>query len=182
MKNEERFMIGGFMFGNVDDIKQAKEEENTIKFLEQKIDYDDTNTTLRIYEKAIKEKVFRTPVGFEFLRKMQAELMKRGVPEENIKAIPLYQVFSRQQKEKPVRVIKRKEKPDKTKIYLRNSLWLNILLLIVVVGMFIISLLGETPNIVNYRFRIQNEYSAWEQELMEREAQIKEIEKELKLE
>ena len=84
MKNEGRFMVGGFMFGNDEDVKQAKEEEGTIKFLEQKINYDDTNTTLRIYDKAIKERIFKTPIGFEFLRKMQTELIGRGVPEESI--------------------------------------------------------------------------------------------------
>jgi len=182
MKNEERFIVGGFMFGNDEDVKQAKEEEGTIKFLEQKINYDDTNTTLRIYEKAIQEKVFKTPVGFEFLRKMQAELMKRGVPAENVKPVPLYQVFSREEKEKPARVIKKKEKLDKTKVYFRSSVGLNVLLIIIVVGMFVISLLGETPNIVNYRFRIQDEYAAWEQDLMEREAEMKAKERELNLE
>ena len=182
MKNEGRFMVGGFMFGNDEDVKQAKEEEGTIKFLEQKINYDDTNTTLRIYDKAIKERIFKTPIGFEFLRKMQTELIRRGVPEESIKAVPLYQVFSKEQKEKPVRVVKKKEKPDKTRVYLRYSVWINIFLIIVVVGMFVISLMGETPNIVNYRFRIQDEYAAWEQELMEREAEIKERERELSLE
>ena len=79
-------------------------------------------------------------------------------------------------------MVKKKEKPDKTRVYLRYSVWINIFLIIVVVGMFVISLMGETPNIVNYRFRIQDEYAAWEQDLMEREAEIKERERELSLE
>ncbi|MBQ9991671.1 MAG: hypothetical protein IJP31_12165 [Lachnospiraceae bacterium] len=182
MKNEEQFMVDGFLFGNKDDVKQAQEEVETVKFLEQKMNFEDTGTTLRVYEKALKEKIFKTPIGFEFMRKIQHELMKRGVPEENIKPIPLYQVFSRTEEVKPARVQKKKVKPDKTKIYLRTSVLVNIALVILVIGMFVISLFGETPNIVNYRFRIQDEYSTWEQELTERENRIKEKERELNLE
>lgn len=182
MKNEERFMVGGYMFGNQEDVKQAQEEERTFAFLEQKINYDDTHTTLRIYEKAIEEKIFKTPIGFEFLRKIQQEPMSRGVPYEEIRPIPLYQVFSRTQVVKPARKTRVKVKPDKTKIYLGASLLLNAALAAAIIGMFVISLLGDTPNMVNYRYRIEDEYSAWEQELTERENRIKERERELNLE
>lgn len=182
MKNEEQFKVAGFLFGNKDDVKQAQEEVGTIKFLEQKMNFEDTGTTLRIYEKALKEKIFKTPVGFEFMRKIQKELMSRGVPEENIKAVPLYQVYSKAEEVKPARIRKKKVKPDKTKVYLRYSVLGNIALVVLVIGMFVISLFGETPNIVNYRYRIQDEYSTWEQELTERENRVKEKERELNLE
>lgn len=182
MQNEEQFMVGGFLFGSKEDVKLAKAEESSIQFLEQKMNFEDTNTTLRIYEKALKEKIFKTPVGFEFLRKIQTELMKRGVPPENIKSIPLYQIFSQKEEEKTIRIFRPKAKPDKTKEYLRNSLWLNMVLILLTIGMFVISLFGETPNIVNYRFKIQDEYASWEQDLMERENRIKEKERELNLE
>lgn len=182
MKNEEQFKVNGFLFGNNDDVKQAREEVGNIKFLEQKISFEDTGATLRIYEKAIEERIFKTPVGFGFLRKMQMEMMERGVPEENIKPIPMYQVYSRKEEVKPARIFKKKIKPDKTKLYLRYSVLLNLIFLFIVVGMFVISFFGEMPNIVNYRYRIQNEYSVWEQELTEREERIKEKERELNLE
>ena len=90
MKNEEQFIVGGFLFGSSEDVKLAKAEENSIQFLKQKIDYEDTSTTLRIYEKALKENIFKTPLGFDFLRSIQEELVKRGVPREKIKPIPLH--------------------------------------------------------------------------------------------
>lgn len=182
MKNEELFKVGGYIFGNQEDVKKAQEEEKTISYLAQKINFNDTTTTLRIYEKAIQEKVFVTPVGFEFLRRMQRELLSRGVPEEAIRPVPLYQVYSRIEVEKPARKIKRKIKPDKTKVYLGTSILVNITLVAAIIGMFIISLIGETPNMINYRHRIENEYSAWDQELTERETRIKEKERELNLE
>ena len=65
---------------------------------------------------------------------------------------------------------------------LRFSLWANIGLIIIVIGMFIITIIGENVNILNYRYKIENEYSVWQQELEEREAVIREKEAELRLE
>ena len=182
MKNEERLMVDGYLYGNEDDVKLAKEEKKTAEYLESKINYDDVQTTLRIYNKAIKDKIFKTPAGFEFLKKMRNEMIKRGMPEENIGGIPLYKVFSKEEDNKPVRIFQVKENNDGTKEILRFSLWANIGLIIIVIGMFIITIIGENVNILNYRYKIENEYSAWQQELEEREAVIREKEAELRLE
>ena len=59
---------------------------------------------------------------------------------------------------------------------------LNVLLAICVLAMFIIALKGETPNIINYKNNIINQYSSWEQELTERENAVREKERELNIE
>ena len=69
-----------------------------------------------------------------------------------------------------------KVKKDNTKEMLRKSIWLNIALIVLVVGMFFITMFGENTNILNYRYKIENEYSIWQQELEEREAIIREKE------
>ena len=53
-------MVDGYLYGNEDDVKLAKEEKKTVEYLETKINYDDVQTTLRIYNKAIKDKIFKT--------------------------------------------------------------------------------------------------------------------------
>ena len=182
MKNEERLMVDGYLYGNEDDVKLAKEEKKTAEYLETKINYDDIQTTLRIYNKAIKDKIFKTPAGFEFLKKMRNEMIKRGMPEENISGIPLYKVFSKEEDRKPVRIYQVKESNDGTKEMLRFSLWANIAMVIIIIGMFAITIMGENVNILNYRYKIENEYSIWQQELEEREAVIREKEAELRVE
>ncbi len=42
-------------------------------------------------------------------------------------------------------------------------------LALIIVAMFVISLTGNNPTILNYRSKILNQYSEWEQELTERE-------------
>ena len=179
MKNEERLVAGGYLFGNEEDAKMAKDEQKTIDYLESKLNYDKVNSVLKIYERAIEERIFRTPVGFEFLKKVRQELMQRGVSEESIRPIPMYLVFSNTEVVRPVRIYQVKEKEDNTKEYLRTSLWFNIALVILVIAMFAITYLGETTNMMNYRFKLENKYAAWEQQLDEREAEIRVKEKEL---
>lgn len=181
MKNQERLMFDGYLYGNEEDVKLAIEEKKKAEYMESKMNYDDIQTILKIYNKAIKEKIFKTPSGFEFLKKMRKEMINRGIPEENITGIPLYKVFSKEEESKPVRIFQIKENNDGTKEMLRYSLWANIAFIIIIIGMFVISMTGENINIINYRHKIENEYSIWQQDLQEREEIIRQKEAELKI-
>jgi hypothetical protein len=57
---------------------------------------------------------------------------------------------------------------------------LNIFLAILVAGMVFLALRSETPNMLNYRNAILNEYSEWEDSLTERENALREAELEWK--
>ncbi len=57
----------------------------------------------------------------------------------------------------------------------------NVFLLLVVIGMIVITLLDDSPNIINYENKILNQYAEWEEELKEREQIIKEKEQQLGL-
>lgn len=179
MKDQERLIVDGYMYGNDMDVQLAKEEKKKAMFIESKLNYDDIQTTLKIYEKAIKDKVFKTPAGHEFLKKMRKELMRRGVPEEKVSPIPLYHVYSKEAEVRPIRIFQVKESYDESKELLRKSLWLNIGLIILVIGMFCITMFGSNKNILNYKYKIENEYSIWQQQLEEREAKIREKEAKL---
>ena len=48
--------------------------------------------------------------------------------------------------------------------------------------MFAITLKSDNPNILNYKNAIVNQYASWEQELSEREKQLRQKENELGLE
>ncbi|MCR5272901.1 MAG: hypothetical protein K6E13_07960 [Lachnospiraceae bacterium] len=59
------------------------------------------------------------------------------------------------------------------------SVFLNIILAVIVVGMFAISYTRGSTTILNYEEEIINKYSNWESELNDREAAIREKESEL---
>lgn len=182
MKNEERLVMDGYRFLNDNDVKLAAEEKKKIEYLETKFNYDNTEVTMRIYEKAIQEKIFKTPIGFEYLMKMRKEMLKRGIPEEKIMAVPLTKIYSAEEDKRPVRILQVKEAKENNRELLRASLWLNIGLFLLVIGMVFITLMGENTNMLNYRYKFENDFAIWEQELEEREAKVLEKERELNIE
>ena len=66
MNSEERLTVDSYLFMNDADVKVAEEEKKKIEYLETKIDYNNIEVTLKIYEKAIKEKIFKTPIGYDY--------------------------------------------------------------------------------------------------------------------
>ena len=82
--------------------------------------------------------------------------------------------------EKPPKVIVKTVSSGTTKQV--KSLRIIILVLVaVIIGMFGITLTSNLPTIVDYETKLQNKYAAWEQQLTEREAQVKQKEAQLNI-
>lgn len=182
-KNNEDLIVGGYKFATVADAETARMEEKKIDNLEQHLDYRKPQNVLLVYNKAIDNKVFLTPIGLTYLQKMQAEMIKWGVPTDKIRPIPLYGTFSNKTENNSS--IRKSIAARKPKIEYKGrfitSLWINIILVLLVAAMFVVSWKSDIPNIVNYRTAILNEYSDWEQQLTEREQAVRDAEKELNM-
>lgn len=178
-KQEEELVVGGYRFATVADAETARMELKKIENLGPHLDYRHPQNVLMIYNRAIENRVFMTPVGMSYLISMQEELLKLGIPEEKIRPVPLYATFSN--KTENNLSIRKSVAARKPKIEYKGrfitSVWINVLLLAAIIGMFVIAVQSETPNMINYRYAILNEYSEWEESLSEREAAIAETEK-----
>lgn len=64
---------------------------------------------------------------------------------------------------------------------LRFSVAVNLFLLIIAIGIAVITLMDDSPNIINYENKIVDKYAEWEQMLEEREEAVKQREQELGL-
>lgn len=177
--------VDGFVFATLSDANIAREEIKKIKYIADKLDYQNPESVLSIYNKMIVNRVVVTPIGHAFLRELQMFLYaSTEVNDDEVKDIPLYTVYGA----KPGDLskldsiyIKPKEKRTYRKEYI-TAVWVSIALGILVIAMFIITLQADNPNILNYKNALLDEYSAWEQDLTEREAVIREKEKELQIE
>lgn len=173
----------GFSFGSQKDAELAELERKKIEYLETKLDYSKPETILKVYDKAIHERIFKTPVGIVFLKKLQDFLYAdETIDSQLIADIPLFHNYDDELRERAnparTRVKPAPAKKDKKNV-LHLSIVLNILLVCAIVAMFAITLNAEQPNILNYKTVITNQYSEWEQELKDREAAVREKEKEL---
>lgn len=179
MERNEDLIVEGYQFATVADAETARQDVKRIKNLEDNLDYRKPQNILLLYNKALENKVLMTPIGFAYLLKLQEHLKHCGIPEEKINPIPLNVTFSN--KTEANRSIRQSVAARKPKVEYKGrfitSLCFNILLLFVIVAMFFISLRSDSPNIVNYRREITNEYSEWEQELTERERAVREAER-----
>ncbi len=176
LADKTEFFAEGYRFATTDDAKQALLETKKAAYFESKLVNRNPQNMLSIYDKILDERVFLTPTGWEYLKRLQEELRHLGIEEEKIRPIPVYATFIHHNRNEEAAVKQRvrpAEKKDKAKARFIISVLINVILAIMVIAMFIISLNSSNPNILNYKKNIENEYAAWEQELTEREKEIR---------
>lgn len=184
MADKTDWIVDGFQFGTEKDAELARNEQLRIERLEEKLDYENREMVSAVYKKAINNRVFKTPVGYGFLKKLQKILLEDPQSEEVIADIPVYGVYSMRESASPaVERVKASRKPVKPQpkqefFSRKTSILVNIGLLILVIAMFVISTTGSRPTIINYEKALQNRYAEWEQQLSDREQVIREKEKE----
>lgn len=180
--NSNGNIVGGYCFGTAQDAEMARQEEKKIEYLESHMDYGKTENILLVYKKAIESRIFNTPIGWEYLKKIQNELNRRDDLKEEVPPIGLYTVFAHRVADEikvpASRIPQKKEKRDARKGMIASVI-INVMLAAAVAAMFYIALTSDNPNILNYENNLQNKYAQWEQELTERENTVREKERNL---
>lgn len=185
MDQKDNLLVSGYRFGSLADARAASEEIKKANYFREKIVGRNPRSLLALYDKMIEEKVFNTPAGWEYLRELQTRLMRAGIAEEDIRPIPMYAVFVRDnEEEKESAFTRQRIRPSRRRSVrgLHISVLFNLLLAVLVIAMFVITLKSDNPNILNYENVIVNRYAQWEQELTEREQKLREKEHELLVE
>lgn len=177
-------IVDGYIFGTMADADLAREESERIKYLNENMNYANIPKVLQLYNRALDTKMFQTPVGWEYLVRLKITLKNGGIDDSQIRPIPLYNVFARE--EEPTRLIERLQTPPRKKkdVYRRKyaiSLLITGVMIILVIVLFVIALHAETPNMLNYRNAIINDYADWEQDIRERENKVRAKERELEI-
>ncbi len=190
MERKETWEVEGFQFRTQEEAKLARTELDKITFLEKRLRYDDPESILTIYNKAIENGIFQTPVGFQYLQKLKNFLEENNLA-SRARNIPLQQHSgsgqeqAHRQEEDKQHVARVRIQPSQYRALrskLRRSVWLNIILVLLVILMFAITLTGKNANILNYERVLTDRYAGWEQELTEREAAVREKERALRME
>lgn len=186
-----RFSAEGYSFYTEKDAALAESEKRKVEFLEARMDYAHPDSILKIYNKAIGERIFKSPVGHFFLKSTQNYLTKQpNIAKEDIADIPMYVTFDGEFRDQPKPVQPRvaaqttpkASKKEAKSNALTASIIINLVLAAAVIAMFVITLKSDQPNILNYEKAITNRYAAWEQELTEREKAVRDKERELNIE
>lgn len=179
MKDNGNLIVGGYCFGSAEDAELARQEKKKIEYLEQHMDYSKPENMLIVYQKALEGKIFRTPIGWEYLRMLQDRIGEYEELKEQVQPIALYTVFAHRigdEMKAPTPRVQHKKRNT-----LRNrfvfSVIINLILTIAVGGMFAIAMTSDQPNILNYERALVNKYASWEQELSIKEQEIRDQER-----
>lgn len=172
--------VDEYLFTTIEDAALAAEEKKKVLYLQKNMDMKVPQNVLAVYNKANRDRIFKTPVGLSYLVELRNYLLHLGVPEEKLDPVQLYANYEPKPRDRSESVKTRmiQAKKNELRKNLRVSVLLNILLALAIVAMFAITLNSDNPNMLNYEQAIQNKYSAWEQELTEWEAELRERDRE----
>ncbi len=183
---KEGFTVGGYTFATNQEAQAAIEEMDAIRYLTAKTDQKDIAQVYLLYNKIIEKELFKTPVGLDYLKKLQKYLYSNpNVPNDRIQPIPVRTDAQEVLDTKRASVsYKERNKAlsrevSKFKTYFTRSLIINLTLLIIIIAMMVITATSSNPNILNYESALQDRYASWEENLKAREAVIKQREQEL---
>lgn len=182
--DREEFVVDGYRFANLEDADLARLELEKIRALESRMDYQNGEMVLSVYNRAIMNRTFQTPVGCKYLLKLRDYLLDTGVAKENeLRAVPLQAQFSGKAKRQEAYRSSTPANGEKERTVpawsFGISVALNVILTLLVIMMFMITVYSDNPNILNYKSQIVNEYASWEQELRAREREVSGREREL---
>ena len=89
LEKPEDLTVDGYSFLSKEDVEKAKLDKQKINILGQKVKSTKVSDLEAVYEKAISNKIFSTPVGWEYLAKLRDRLISAGVNEEDLTPIPI---------------------------------------------------------------------------------------------
>ena len=166
MSEKKKVKINGFVFTDEAEAEQAKKEAHGIHYVEERADMHHPETVLEIYNKMVKQELFETAVGFTYLKELQEYLIQNpSINNSDILPISVTHPVLEESLRKKLRISAKNRASEK-----KASLAVSV------IGMFIVASTSDSPTIINYENKLIDKYAAWEQELDEREAALKERE------
>ena len=176
-------LTGAFEFESREGFEQAKKEAEIIQNLLEKADISDSKTALKIYNKAVSDKLFSTITGYEFLLQLRKTILKSGLASERtLASIP---VKASAQKRKDIM----SERPSKEgrfrKLYegqklINKKLKIAVIALVILLAGFVAVNFRFEYTIftyfTNYKAKMEEElidkYEKWDAELKAREDRL----------
>lgn len=199
--NKEELIVEGYRFGDLADADQARLELEKIRALESRLDYHNEEMVISVYNRAVMNRTFKTPVGYQYLSGIRDRLLTTGAAKEtDLQAIPVQTPSNSSAVKRQARSGSDSaggpgssgstnssggsgsltgQRKDRFSAPFGISVAMNVILVILVMVMFLITVYSDNPNIMNYRSRILNEYASWEQDLRAREREVRAREREL---
>lgn len=179
---KENLIVDGFSFPSYKEAQVALKEKKNIETIRERLDMTDATSVYQIYEKLIAREMFQTIVGYSFLNELRHLLVTEFFYNES--DLSVVELPKRLEYDKVSELNKGVLENKLMKLTtLKNRMAIVIVaLLIMIVAMFVIAAVNPNVGYINTENKVLNKYSAWQEELEQREQAIKEREAELDME
>lgn len=183
----DSYVVGAFLYTDADRADRAVKEQQRIEKLTSQVDYSKPKVVYALYLKILEGGVFETPEGISYLVKLNEYLTSQQmaigkeippIPEELLcrEVIVEKSVVVPGKKKRELTIWKRiKENREDPAIYKM----IIAFLIVGIIVMLVLTGLSDSPNILNYKKKIQNEYSEWATQLEQKEAELNARERKL---
>jgi len=177
----KELIVNEYIFSSMDEVAIAKSELEKINKLNEKLTGADNEILFKVYNKSIEKNTFKTPVGLEFMKSLNAVLKKDPLYKDSLLPIPVSKYSANYMDNDEKKDLIRNLKSDNAKKgnFLKWSLIFNIALIVIIIALFIITSTSNNPNIINYENALVDKYASWEMELTQKEKELNLKEKEL---
>lgn len=172
-EKDDKLSAAGFRFSSEVVAEKARKEMNAVAYLRGELSRMDGAHLLAAYKGLIDKEVFDTAEGYAFLKEIQRKLIADDtVDNADIPLIPVYD---------PDEIRKRQIELEEPvwKRRFRSLIIVVVALAAIVVFMFVLTATQDSPNIINYKEKLENRYSDWDESLTKREEQVREKEEKL---
>lgn len=162
--------LDGYVFLNKRDFVKAGREKEIVEQMKNSVDWKNPSVAYKLYNKILDKNSFSTITGIEFLRELQEIIKTAGInTKEGLRPIPV--------KKQEIKVDEYQPLYEEMKTANKVKKIVIGFLLAIIIGMLGVSYFTPYTVFTNYEEKIKNQYSAWEEELNEREALLDEREK-----
>lgn len=189
---KERRVVEGFVFDNDEEYQMALKDAEMFEILWGKIKNSNGKMAIELYESLLVSDKIKTVVGMYNIKLLQNYLIKNGYVSENeitpivgfigkkVSTTDAVKSYEYAYKMKYLVDQKVNDKLEKYKSMVGTLKVVVLILSVVVAIMFVVQANGGTANYASAKEAVIDEYSEWEENLNDREKEVKEREEELK--
>ena len=188
----EKRIVEGFVFENEEEYQLALKDAELFDILWNKIKKSDRNVATELYDTLLTSDKIKTVVGMYNVKMLQNYLIQNGYVSESeinpivgfvgrkVSTTDAMKSYEYSNRMKYMVNQKINDKLEKYKATVATLKVVVLILAVVIAVMFVVQANGGTANYASAKEAVIDEYSEWEQDLNDREKEVKEKEEELK--
>ena len=187
----EKRIVEGFVFENEEEYQLALKDAELFDILWNKIKKSDRNVATELYDTLLTSDKIKTVVGMYNVKMLQNYLIQNGYVSESeinpivgfvgrkVSTTDAMKSYEYSNRMKYMVNQKINDKLEKYKATIATLKVVVLILAVVIAVMFVVQANGGTANYASAKEAVIDEYSEWEQDLNDREKEVKEKEEEL---